>query len=176
MAKSSGLTKSLHTFPDQSGAGVNHAGQNLDKRCPGFDFIFGVFTGQNTTDTDNGNGIAQFGLELADDMRGQVPYRSAGKSSGFLSVFQIMTVSRVMVVLIAMTPSISWRIRASAMFLIWLSSISGAIFSASGTYLEYCCDNLLWAAFSCVSRLSSSDSPCNCRRFLVFGDEMLMAM
>ena len=90
MAKSSGLAKSLHTFPDQSGAGVNHAGQNLDKRCPGFDFIFGVFTGQNTADTDNGNGIAQFGLELADDMRGQVSYRSTGKSSGFLSVFEII--------------------------------------------------------------------------------------
>jgi hypothetical protein len=43
------------------------------------------------------------------------------------------TLSRAIVVLVAITPSMRWRRSASAMLVIWASSRSGAILRVSGT-------------------------------------------
>ena len=71
------LMGDLDAFAYQSGTGIDHAGQNLDKGCAGFHFFFCIRTGENAADTDDGQGVAEFGLELADDGGGHVFHRCA---------------------------------------------------------------------------------------------------
>ena len=83
------------------------------------------------------------------------------------------TASRLSVVLVATTPSISWRLSVVANPSICASSRSGAIFTNMGTRLLCCPTSLSRRLAMALSNATSAASLCKDRRFWVLGLEIL---
>jgi hypothetical protein len=88
------------------------------------------------------------------------------------------TLSRARVVLVAMTPSMRWRRRASAMLVIWASSRSGAILNEHRHVAAVPVKPVLSGESSTapIKAVTAPIRPAIARRFFVLGLEMFTAM